>query len=79
MYSISNVELFMILAACGVVMSLYAIKNDSTGVVDLEKEMQSDDPAVLRKMFSNENFKNSLKLWLPFLNQRGFLDSLISK
>jgi hypothetical protein len=69
----------LISAACAAVMNLYAIKNDSPEEINLEEIMQSDDPTMLRKMFSNENVKRSLKLWLPFLDERGFLDSLVVK
>jgi hypothetical protein len=58
---------------------LFICKNDSSEEINLEKLMGSDDPVMLEKIYNNENYKKSLKLWLPFLNKRGFLDTLVGK
>jgi hypothetical protein len=58
---------------------LFIVKNDSSEEINLEKLMGSDDPVMLEKIYNNENYKKGLKLWLPFLNKRGFLDTLVGK
>lgn len=41
--------------------------------------LTTSDSENLYRLYSNENYMKALKLWLPFLNKRGFLDCLIKQ
>lgn len=61
---------------------LTIVKNESTEEVNLEMIMgQSEDEEKLERMYKriyeNETYKKAVKTWLPFLNKRGFLDSML--
>jgi hypothetical protein len=36
-----------------------------------------NNPELLKRIYGNDCYKKAVKLWLPFLNKRGFLDCLI--
>lgn len=49
---------------------------------DLPEEL--DVPAAMHgnseihhRMYCNETYKKAAKMWLPFLNERGYLDALL--
>ena len=55
-------------------------KYESAEEINLERLLMDENNSELLKRFYNiENYKKALKLWLPFLNDRGFLDCLITK
>lgn len=56
---------------------LFAAKYDSSEVLDMRKIIGGADPATLDRIYNNENYKRGLKLWLPLMNERGYLDKLI--
>lgn len=41
--------------------------------------MGADDPAMMNRIYNNDNFKKSLIAWLPFLFEKGYLDMLVTK
>lgn len=57
---------------------MFIVKYDSQEEMNMEILMsQGGNPEVLDRIYGNEIYKKALKLWLPFLNKRGFLDTLI--
>lgn len=63
---------------------LTIIKNESSEEIDLALMMgQSDDEEKLenfyKRIYENETYKKAIKAWLPFLNKRGFLDTMLPK
>lgn len=69
----------MISAGSCLMFILFVVKNDSNEVLEIEKLMTTEDPEMHQKIYNNENYMKSLKLWLPFLNKRGFLDTMYKK
>lgn len=56
------------------------VKYESTEEINLENLMMGDDNSeAFDRIYKNENYKKALKLWLPLLNSRGYLDTLIKK
>jgi hypothetical protein len=56
------------------------VKYDSAEEISLENLMTGDDnPEAMDRIYNNENYKKAVKLWLPFLNDRGYLDQLVKK
>lgn len=33
---------------------------------------------IYKRIYGNETFKKAVKIWLPFMNKRGFLDTLLT-
>ncbi|KAG5675466.1 hypothetical protein PVAND_005368 [Polypedilum vanderplanki] len=58
---------------------LFIAKYDSNDDLDIEQIMNPDkvNYKVIYDAFNNEIYKNALKTWLPFLNKRGYLDTLL--
>jgi hypothetical protein len=61
---------------------LAIVKNESTEKVNLEMIMgQSVDEEGLKRVYKtiyeNETYKKAVMTWLPFLNKRRFLDSML--
>lgn len=56
------------------------MKYSSSEDITLEMMLEETDERKLSEMYeriySNEILENAIKSWLPFLNERGFLDSL---
>ena len=42
-------------------------------IADYEKSKE-----LYKRIYDNETYKKAVKLWLPFLEQRGYLDSLMN-
>ena len=60
---------------------LFICKYDNPEVMIMNTIMNEDDLVaqnMMKKIYRNENYKNALILWLPFLNERGFLDTMIA-
>lgn len=61
---------------------LSIVKNESTEEINLETIMgQSSDAEaqeVYSRIYGNDTYKRALKKWLPFINKRGFLDTLLT-
>ncbi|XP_037030222.1 uncharacterized protein LOC119070043 [Bradysia coprophila] len=55
---------------------LFVVKNDSSEEIDMET-MMSGDADTLHRFYNGDGYKKAAKLWLHFLNKRGFLDTLI--
>lgn len=34
---------------------------------------------AMNKIYRNENFMKAVKLWLPFFDKKGFLDTIVSR
>lgn len=60
-------------------MIMFIAKFDSQEELDMANIMDPDkiNIEMLRKAFMNANYCNALKTLLPFLNKRGFLDTLL--
>lgn len=57
---------------------LFIVKYDSHEEISIENMMTGGaDANMLDRVYNNELYKKAIKLWLPFLNKRGFLDTLI--
>lgn len=61
---------------------LFIFKYDSSEELNLQMIMgQVDDVEEMKKMYiriyRSETYKKAIKSWLPFLNERGFLDSML--
>lgn len=60
---------------------LSIVKNDSTEEINIETLFMETDEEIVNEFYSriygNEIFKKAIKTWLPFLNKRGFLDTLL--
>ncbi|CRL03776.1 CLUMA_CG016261, isoform B [Clunio marinus] len=67
--------------ACACIMFiLFVVKYDSNEEISIESIMTGgSDEGMFERIYRNDNYKKSLKLWLSFLNDRGYLDSLIIK
>ena len=55
------------------------IKYESNTDLNIEALMDptKSDAKVMEEAFSGKLYQESLKIWLPFLNKRGFLDTLL--
>lgn len=58
-------------------MILFVVKYDSDEEINMETMMAGGDPEMIKRIYNNEVYKKAVKLWLPFLSKRGFLDTLI--
>lgn len=57
---------------------LIVVKNDLNEELDFQTMIMGEgDPKAVSRLYNNETYKKALKIWLPFLNKRGFLDVLI--
>lgn len=60
---------------------LFICKYDHQDEMSIETVMNNDDEGaqkMLKTIYRNENYKKAVTLWLPFLNKRGLLDTMIS-
>lgn len=61
---------------------LCAVKNESSEEINLEALMgelnEAEAKKIYARIYENETYKRAIKKWLPFLNKRGFLDTLLS-
>ncbi|KAG5678863.1 hypothetical protein PVAND_008494 [Polypedilum vanderplanki] len=71
-------------AALCLMFILFIVKYDSQEEITLEAMMGLGDQveesivqAMYTRIYGNETYKKAVKLWLPFLNKRGFLDTLL--
>jgi hypothetical protein len=61
-------------------MILFIVKYDSPEEMNMEIFMgEGGNPELLKRVYGNECYKAALKLWLPFMNKRGFLDGLVKE
>lgn len=58
---------------------LFVVKFDANGEFNIENMMDPEkfDEETMRGGFMNDFYQKALKVWLPFLNKRGFLDKLL--
>lgn len=58
---------------------LFIVKYDSDEEMSIEQLMTGgDNPELFDRIYNNDNYKKAFKLWVPFLDKRGYLDTLIS-
>lgn len=58
---------------------LFVVKNDTSEEISMEKVITGpDDPILMDRIYNNDNYTKAMKVWLPFLDKRGFLDSLLT-
>ena len=43
----------------------------------MEMIMAGGSPEMLERVYNNEVYKKAIRTWLPFLNKRGYLDTLL--
>lgn len=57
---------------------MFVCKYDSKKELSMEDFMNPDtfNDEMLEIIYKNENFFNAVKLWLPFMFNRGFLDTV---
>lgn len=56
------------------------MKYNSSHEIDISDLISGEEnPEMLERLYNNENFKKTMQLWLPFLNKRGFLDTMIKE
>lgn len=59
---------------------MFIVKNDSPEEMTLDQLMGgNDNPEMLHRVYHNETYKKALKTWFPFMNKRGFLDTMMKK
>lgn len=59
---------------------LFICKYDNAIVMSINTVMNNDDEGaqkMIKAIYRNENYKKAVTLWLPFLNERGFLDTVV--
>lgn len=57
---------------------MFIVKYDSPEEMGIDTIVSGGgSPEMLKTVFGSDYYKKALKLWLPFLNKRGFLDTLI--
>ena len=58
---------------------MFVTKYDSSEEISLEDMMKAEnpDPNLYLRAYRNENYKKAIKLWLPFLDERGYLDTML--
>lgn len=58
---------------------LFIVKYESIEEFSIEQLMAGGDNSdMIERIYNNDNYKKAIKLWLRFLDKRGFLDTLIS-
>jgi hypothetical protein len=73
-------SLFASSACFCLMVTLFIVKYDSPEEMNMEIFMgEGGNPELLKRAYGNECYKAALKLWLPFMNKRGFLDGLVKK
>lgn len=71
-------KLFRSLAASCLMMILFVVKYESDEEVNMEIMFKAGDITdIAERVYNNDTYKKAVKLWLPFLNKRGFLDALM--
>lgn len=60
-------------------MIMFVTKYDCAEEINMEDFMTSDkkDKVFFDRIYCNDNYKKALKLWLPFMDERGYLDSML--
>lgn len=58
---------------------MFVTKYESSEEINLEQIMTNADmdPTMFERVFYNENYKKALKMWLPFLDKKGYLDNML--
>lgn len=76
--------MFLLTAASCLMFILFIVKYDSQEEMTLEAMLGMGDKvedsvvqAMYKRIYGNDTYKKAVKLWLPFLNKRGFLDTLL--
>lgn len=55
---------------------LFVVKNDSPEEINMET-MMTGDTEIMYRLYNGAGYKKAVKLWMNFLNKRGFLETLI--
>ncbi|KAG5683603.1 hypothetical protein PVAND_012876 [Polypedilum vanderplanki] len=57
---------------------MFVTKYDHSEEINLEVLMKGNsEPEFYQRIFHNENYKKALKQWLPFMDERGYLDVML--
>lgn len=70
----------MDLSACSrIMLILLIVKNEYTDVLDLNAIIGGSDEILklMKKVYQSESYKKAITTWLPFLDERGFLDKML--
>lgn len=60
---------------------MFIVKYDSNEELNLENMMdpESFDPIQIKRALFNDIYQKALRVWVPFLNKRGYLDKLLPR
>lgn len=69
----------LILVATLLMFIMFVAKYDSNEDLDMQNLMDPEKVnfETIRKGFITEVYRNALAIWLPFLNKRGFIDTML--
>lgn len=58
---------------------LFIVKYESGEEINLEDMMKAEsaDPEIYTRIYRNETYKKAVKILLPFLDKKGYLDVLL--
>lgn len=56
---------------------LLIVKNDADEEFDLGDILNTKDMDFLKSCYQSESYKEALRTWMPFLNERGYLDCML--
>jgi hypothetical protein len=58
---------------------MFVVKYDSPEEMSMETlMMEGGSPEMMNRIYGNDCYKKALQLWLPFMNKRGFLDTMMT-
>jgi hypothetical protein len=68
----------LLLAATSILFIMFVTKYESSEEMNLETMMSTESPPEFyHRIYRNETFKKAVKMWLPFLDERGYLDVML--
>lgn len=60
--------------------TMFIVKYDDDQELNMQKLFYEGLSAeTMNRIYNNKVYKNALMVWLPFFNERGFLDQLIAE
>lgn len=65
-----------ILACCCLMFILFTVKYDSAEEITIQDILSGANEEIIKRIYNNDYYKKAVKIWLKFLNKRGFLDTL---
>lgn len=56
---------------------LLIVKNDAQEEFDVNDLLNAQDVEFLKSTYRSDSYRKALRTWLPFFNERGYLDNMI--